>query len=183
MNDEVVGQMETFGQLLFKTHSEQELWECYASRRVIYEGWKVTTMSKRADRGYASGFIAGALLLNTQSFDFFKQLVLSAIDQLNRNTYPDDSLKAPLIIAELIVVQLKTDWREWFEQTLLEDVESLEMVLQILNYTRDAMTAGNKNLLKNRTDVEWPICKRRYMDTKRSREVAGYEQLIKKLLG
>lgn len=183
MNDEVVGHMETFGQLLFKTHSEQELWECYASRRVIYEGWKVTPMSKRADRGYASGFIAGALLLNTQSFDFFKQLVLSAIDQLNRNTYPDDSLKAPLIIAELIVVQLKTDWREWFEQTLLEDVESLEMVLQILNYTRDAMTAGNKNLLKKRTDVEWPICKRRYMDTKRSREVAGYEQLIKKLLG
>lgn len=183
MNDEVVKQMEAFGQLLFKTHSEQELWECYASRRVIYEGWKVTPLKKRADRGYASGFIAGALLLNTQSFDFFKQLVFSATDQLNRNTYPDDSLKAPLIIAELIVVQLKTDWREWFEQTLLEDVESLEIVLQILNYTRDAMTAGNKTLLKKRTDVEWPICKRRYMDTKRSREVAGYEELIKKLLG
>lgn len=183
MNDEVVKQMETFGQLLFKTHSEQELWEYYASRRVIYEGWKVTPLNKRADSGYASGFIAGALLLNTQSFDFFKQLVLSAIDQLNRNTYPDDSLKAPLIIAELIVVQLKTDWREWFEQTLLENVENLEIVLQILNYTRDEMTAGNKTLLKKRTDEEWPICKRRYMDTKRSREVAGYEELIKKLLG
>ena len=183
INDEVVGQMETFGQLLFKIHSEQELWECYASRRVIYEGWKVTPLNKRADRGYASGFIAGALLLNTQSFDFFKQIVCSAIDQLNRNTYPDDSLKAPLIIAELIVVQLKTDWREWFEQTLLEDVESLEIVLQILKYTRDSMTAGNNTLLKKRIDEEWPICKRRYMDTKRSREVAGYEELIKKLLG
>lgn len=183
INDEVVEQMEAFGQLLFKTHSEQEQWECYASRRVIYEGWKVTPLNKRADRGYASGFIAGALLLNTQSFDFFKQIVCSAIDQLNRYDFSDGALKAPLIIAELIVVQLKTDWREWFEQTLLEDVESLEMVLQILNYTMDAMTAGNKTLLKKRTDEEWPICKRRYMDTKRSCEVAGYEQLIKKLLG
>lgn len=183
MNDEVVEQMETFGKLLFKTHSEQDLWECYASRRIIYEGWRVTPLNKRADRGYSSGFIVGALLLNNQSFDFFQQLVLSAIDQLNRNNYPDDSLKAPLIIAELIVVQIKTDWREWYEQTLVEDVESLEMLLQILNYTKDGMTAGNKALLKTRSDVEWPICKRRFMDTKRSREVAGYEQLIKKLLG
>ena len=183
MNDEVVEQMETFGKLLFKTHSEQDLWGCYASRRIIYEGWRVTPLNKRADRGYSSGFIVGALLLNNQSFDFFQQLVLSAIDQLNRNNYPDDSLKAPLIIAELIVVQIKTDWREWYEQTLVEDVESLEMLLQILNYTKDGMTAGNKALLKTRSDVEWPICKRRFMDTKRSREVAGYEQLIKKLLG
>lgn len=183
MNDEVVEQMETFGKLLFKTHPEQDLWECYASRRIIYEGWRVTPLNKRADRGYSSGFIAGALLLNTQSFDFFQQLVLSAIDQLNRNNYPDDSLKAPLIIAELIVVQIKTDWRECYEQTLVEDVESLEMLLQILNYTKDGMTSGNKALLKTRADVEWPICKRRFMDTKRSREVAGYEQLIKKLLG
>ena len=45
------------------------------------------------------------------------------------------------------------------------------------------MTAGNNTLLKKRIDEEWPICKRRYMDTKRSREVAGYEELIKKLLG
>lgn len=183
MNDEVVEQMETFGKLLFKTHSEQDLWGCYASRRIIYEGWRVTPLNKRADRGYSSGFIVGALLLNNQSFDFFQQLVLSAIDQLNRNNYPNDSLKAPLIIAELIVVQIKTDWREWYEQTLVEDVESLEMLLQILNYTKDGMTAGNKALLKTRSDVEWPICKRRFMDTKRSREVAGYEQLIKKLLG
>lgn len=183
MNDEVVEQMETFGKLLFKTHSEQDLWGCYASRRIIYEGWRVTPLNKRADRGYSSGFIVGALLLNNQSFDFFQQLVLSAIDQLNRNNYHDDSLKAPLIIAELIVVQIKTDWREWYEQTLVEDVESLEMLLQILNYTKDGMTAGNKALLKTRSDVEWPICKRRFMDTKRSREVAGYEQLIKKLLG
>lgn len=183
MNDEVVEQMETFGKLLFKTHSEQDLWGCYASRRIIYEGWRVTPLNKRADRGYSSGFIVGALLLNNQSFDFFQQLVLSAIDQLNRNNYPDDSLKAPLIIAELIVVQIKTDWREWYEQTLVEDVESLEMLLQILNYTKDGMTAGNKALLKTRSDVEWPICKRKFMDTKRSREVAGYEQLIKKLLG
>lgn len=183
MNDEVVEQMETFGKLLFKTHPEQNLWECYASRRIIYEGWRVTPLNKRADRGYSSGFIAGALLLNTQSFDFFQQLVLSAIDQLNRNNYPDDSLKAPLIIAELIVVQIKTDWREWYEQTLVEDVESLEMLLQILNYTKDGMTSGNKALLKTRADVEWPICKRRFMDTKRSREVAGHEQLIKKLCG
>lgn len=183
MNDEVVEQMETFGKLLFKTHSEQDLWGCYVSRRIIYEGWRVTPLNKRADRGYSSGFIVGALLLNNQSFDFFQQLVLSAIDQLNRNNYPDDSLKAPLIIAELIVVQIKTDWREWYEQTLVEDVESLEMLLQILNYTKDGMTAGNKALLKTRSDVEWPICKRRFMDTKRSRDVAGYEQLIKKLLG
>lgn len=183
MNDEVVEQMETFGQLLFKTHSEQDLWKCYASRRVVYEGWKVTPLNKRADRGYSSGFIAGALLLNTQSFEFFQQLVLSATDQLNRNNYPDDSLKAPLIIAELIVVQIKTDWRKWYEQTLLDGVESLGLVLQILNYTKDGMTADNKALLKKRIDVEWPICKRRYMDTKRSREVAVYEQLIKKLLG
>lgn len=183
MNDEVVKQMETFGQLLFKTHSEQELWEYYASRRVIYEGWMVTPLNERADRGYASGFIAGALLLNTQSFDFFQQLVGSAIDQLNRNEYPDGSFKAPLIIAEVLVVQAKTDWRDWYEQTLLNSVDSLEFLLQVLNYTKDAMSDGNKALLKKRTDVEWPICKRRYMDTKRSREVAGYEQLIKKLLG
>lgn len=183
INDEVIEQMETFGKLLFKTHSERDLWGYYASRRIIYEGWRVTPLNKRADRGYSSGFIVGALLLNNQSFDFFQQLVQSAIDQLNRNNYPDDSLKAPLIIAELIVVQIKTDWREWYEQTLVEDVESLEMLLQILNYTKDGMTAGNKALLKTRSDVEWPICKRRFMDTKRSREVAGYEQLIKKLLG
>lgn len=182
INNEVVEQMETFGQLLFKSHPEQELWECYASRRVIYEGWKVTPLNQRADKGYASGFIAGALLLNTQSFGFFQQLVGSAVDQLNRYDFSDGALKAPLIIAELIVVQVKTDWREWYEQTLLNSVESLESVLQALNYTKDAMTVGNKALLKNRVDVEWPICKRRYKDTKRSREVAGYEELIKKLL-
>lgn len=182
VNDEVVEQMETFGQLLFKLHSEQELWECYASRQVIYEGWKVTPLNERADRGYASGFIVGALLLNTQSFGFFQQLTGSAIDQLNRNGYPDGSFKAPLIIAEVLVVQAKTEWREWYEHAILDSVENIESVLQILNYTKDAMSGGNKAILKKRTDEEWPICKRRYMDTKRSREVAGYEQLIKKLL-
>lgn len=64
----------------------------------------------------------------------------------------------------------------------MDSVENIESVLQILNYTKDAMSGGNKAILKKRTDEEWPICKRRYMDTKRSREVAGYEQLIKKLL-
>lgn len=182
MNDETIEQMETFGQLMCNIHSEQELWECYALRQVIYEGWNVTPYNERADREYASAFIAGALVLNTQSLDFFQQLVHAAIDQLNRNNYPNESLKAPLIIAELKVVQIQKDWREWYEQTLLEGVESIELVLQILSYTAVGMSVGNKALLKKRTDVEWPVCKRRYMDTKRSREVAGYEQLIKKLL-
>ena len=142
----------------------------------------MTPYNERANRGYASAFIASALLLNTQSFDFFQQLVLAAIDQLNRNNYPDGSLKAPLIIAELVVVHEKKDWREWYEQTLMEDVESIEVVLQILWYSNDGMSVGNKTTLKKRTDEEWPIYKRRYIDTKRSREVAGYEQLIKKLL-
>ena len=37
MNDDAVEQMETFGLLLNENHSEHELWECFASRRVIYE--------------------------------------------------------------------------------------------------------------------------------------------------
>lgn len=182
MNDDTVEQMETFGQLLHENHSERELWECYDSRRVIYEGWKVTPHNERADKGYASAFIASALLLNNQSFDFFQKLVFAAIDQLNRNNYPDGSLQAPLIIAELVVVHEKKEWREWYEQSLMEDVESIEVVLQILWYSKDGMSVGNKTTLKKRTDEEWPICKRRYNDTKRSREVAGFEQLIKKLL-
>lgn len=182
MNDETIEQMEIFGQLLFKIHSEQELWKCYALRQVIYEGWNVTPYNERADREYASAFIAGALVLNTQSLDFFQQLVHAAIDQLNRNNYPNESLKAPLIIAELKVLQIQKDWRELYEQILLEEVESIELVLQIFSYTEDGMSVGNKPLLKKRTDEEWTICKRRYMDSKRSREVAGYEQVIKKLL-
>ena len=182
LNEDTVEQMETFGQLLHKNHSESELWRCYTSRQVIYEGWNVTPYNERADREYASAFIAGALVLNTQSLDFFQQLVHAAIDQLNRNNYPNESLKAPLIIAELKVLQIQKDWRELYEQILLEEVESIELILQILSYTEDGMSVGNKPLLKKRADEEWPICKRRYIDTKRSREVAGYEQLIKKLL-
>lgn len=182
MNDDTIEEMEIFGQLLYKIHTEQELWQCYESRQIKYEGWNVTPYNKRADKEQTSAFIACALLLNTQALEFFQQLVSLAIDQLNRNNYPDESLKAPLIIAERIVAQIKTDWREWFEQTLLEGVESIEIVLQILNYTKDGILDVNKTILKQRTDEEWSICKRRYIDTKRSREVAGYEQLIRKLL-
>lgn len=182
LNVEVIQQMTDFGKLLKTNHTIEELNNIYYSRRIVYEGWKVTPYDERANRGYMSAYIAGALLLTTSSLETFRSIVVAALDQLNRNKYPDNAVKAPLIIAELIVLSEKVEWKDWYEQYIIDNIEGVEILLQILNYSKSDISDVNKKNLKLRINEEWPVSKRRFIDTNRSREVKAFEQLIQRFV-
>lgn len=182
MNQDVLNQMVVIASLLHRNHTEEEILKMVWLRTVKYEGWNVTPVGRVSEQTYTSAWLMSAALLVEHDENFFSTLVRWAVDQANNVNMPNDALMAPLYVAEIVATQCRKEWREWFEQTVLTDLESFESVLKVLMQGETAMSDDTKKMFEVRKEVEWEYVKRQYQGSKRQLEWKNKEKMMKELL-
>ena len=178
MNQEVVNQMIVLASLLQDNHTREEILDMVWTRTVKYEGWNVTPIDKVSNQTYTCCYFMSAALLVEQDEVFYRTLVGWAVDQANNVRMPNDALLVPLYVAEIVATQIKTEWQDWFEQTLLKEMESFESVFRVLLQAKTAMSNATKEVFATRKDEEWEFVKRQYHSTKRQLEWRNLEKLM-----
>ena len=181
MNQEVVNQMCVLASLLHGNHTNEDVAKMATDRLVKYEGWNVTPINNISEQTYTGSYILSVALLVESEESYFRRLVRQAIDQANNVTMPSDALLAPLYVAEMVATQPRKEFRDWFEQTLLIELESFESVIKILLQAQTAMSDENKKLFVKRKDAEWGLVKQQYHTTKRQLEWRNMEMMMKNL--
>jgi len=150
-------------------------------RLVKYEGWNVTPIKDVSEQTYTGSYILSAALLVESEETYFRNLVNQAIDQANNVTMPSDALLAPLYVAEMVATQPRKEYRDWFEETVLMELESFESVIKVLLQAQTAMSDENKKLFVKRKNTEWGLVKLQYHTTKRQLEWRNMEKMMKDL--
>ncbi len=181
MNQEVVNQMCVLASLLHGNHTNDEITKMVTERLVKYEGWNVTPIKDVSEQTYTGSYILSAALLVESEETYFRKLVNQAIDQANNVTMPSDALLAPLYVAEMVATQPRKEYRDWFEETVLMELESFESVLKVLLQAQTAMSDENKKLFVKRKNTEWGLVKLQYHTTKRQLEWRNMEKMMKDL--
>lgn len=182
MNQDVLNQMIVLSLLLHDNHTGLELKNMVWMRIVKYEGWKKTPIERVSDQARISSYFLSAALLVEQDENYFKTLVGWAVDQANNVMIPSDALLAPLYVAELWVTYYKEEWRDWFEQTVLNELESLESVVKVLMQAQARIPDATKTMFEQRKDEEWDFVKQQYHTAKRQQEWRNMEKMMKILL-
>ncbi len=181
MNQEIVNQMCVLASLLHCNHTNEEIIKIAMERQVKYEGWNVTQIKDVSEQTYTGSYILGAALLVDGEEGYFIKLVHQAIDQANNVMMPSDALLAPLYVAEMVATQPRKEFRDWFEETVLIELESFESVLKVLLQAQTAMSDANKKLFVERKNAEWELVKLQYHTTKRQLEWRNMEKMMKDL--
>ena len=165
MNQEVLNQMRIIALLLNNNHTIEELFEMVMKRLVKYEGWNITPIDKISDKTYTCAFFLSVVLLVEQNEEKYKTLTRLAFDQANNVTMPNTAFLAPLYIAELVVTDCMEDWREWYEQMVITELEDFESVIKVLLQGKSSMSEETKKIYASRKDEEWNMVKLRHSAT------------------
>ncbi len=181
INDEVINQMFVLGGLLKVNHSDEEIIDLVEKRAVRYEGWGVTPISSILERSNSFTFLTCAAMQHIDVENDFRYLVRLAIDQFNGSRMLNNALLAPLIMAELIVTQQYDEWRDWYEQLLLTEIESFVSLLGILIHAQSSMSITNKELFDKRKQEEWNLIFKQYSSNHRQLELNKLTKLMEKI--
>lgn len=171
MNNDIVCQMFVLGNILKMNHSNEEIVNLVAQRAIKYEGWGVTPIASIKEKENTFGYLICAALQVVDEEENFRSLADLAINQYNGARMTSDALMAPLIMAELIVTQHNKNWRDWFEQKLLTEMESFEALINVLVQANSSMTEQNRVLFDKRKNEEWDYTCSQYSSTHRKIEL------------
>ena len=122
------------------------------------EGYKVDH-EKALEAAFGESFLLSVLLLQVETTgdkDRFHELMSLLYKYAqNGSMTQEDQFFIPFYIAELIASQVIKDEKDMFEKKLITSYPQLPFVLRILTANGGKLSAGVKDALKKRVDLEW----------------------------
>lgn len=157
--------------------------------KINYQGWKPDKIDHKALLREAFIYCAVALLFeqdviwkNPSSSDFFKKFIDDLLKQTRYALFDNsDYYEKPLILLFLIVSQIRTENKEQFEMTLIENYDNFYSLLYILAYNDTTITDRSKVLLENIVNSELPIIKKQLENRTQRDKIILLGKMIEKL--
>jgi hypothetical protein len=158
--------------------------------KTIHQGWNPSKIDF-SPLGKESFICSGVVLLfeNESAFKnkakkelFFKELLNHLLTQ-NRYSQIDNSeyYQLPLHLLFLVANQIFSDVKEYYEQELINNYDSLYSVLSILSSDKEPICDNSKILMNERIDKEFLLLKRQFSNRSQKDKVQELEKMIETL--
>lgn len=158
--------------------------------KTIHQGWNPSKIdfSPLVKESFICSGVAllfeneSAFKNKTQKELFFKELLNHILTQ-DRYSHIDNSeyYQIPLHLLFLVANQIFSDVKEYYEQVLIDNYDSLYSVLSILSSDKEPICDNSKILMNERVDKEFLLLKRQFSNRRQKDKVQELEKMIETL--
>lgn len=158
--------------------------------KVIHEGWNIAKIDYRLTQAESFIYCGNILLLEHESVftestlrdEYFNYLLKVIISQTRFNISKiNNDYTLPLYLLGLVVNQMYPELKNFYELSLIEDLDDLNTIVAILSNDNYELSQDSEKLLRARVEIEFNLKKRQFMQRGQSEEIVKLENGIKKL--
>lgn len=141
--------------------------------------WGVSLRSVRQEAYWLAVLILSLEESGNES-DFERLCEWLLRDTINSISSMTDDVFTPYYVAELLVTQVMTSKKDWFEKKLIEEIPYLVFVIRVLTANQGEMSENVKGILAKRIQQEWDL-ERMLLSKNRFVNIKFYDEFVKKM--